>query len=89
MKARAPSLFPAAALPKLGIADGGKVRKHNELVELTVILKRTGALAALVDHGAGAAVWLPLSQIEISPNGDGRTHVVTLPQWLAEEKGMA
>lgn len=89
MRPHPPSLFDEGDLPKLGIADGGKVRKHHELAEVAVIVRRTSPRAVLVDHGRGAPCWLPLSQIEISPNGDGRTHMVTLPSWLAGEKGMA
>lgn len=44
--------------------------------------------AVLVDHGGKEPAWLPLAQIEIAPNPDGKTHTVTLPQWLGEEKEM-
>jgi hypothetical protein len=30
--------------------------------------------------------WLPRSQIEIAPNG--KTFTVTMPEWLATEKGL-
>ena len=33
-------------------------------------------------------VWLPLSQIEIKPSGDGLTQICTMPEWLAVEKGL-
>lgn len=34
------------------------------------------------------AVWLPLSQIEISESGFAGIETVTLPEWLALEKGL-
>lgn len=33
-------------------------------------------------------VWLARSQIEVDPIKGGKLWVVTLPQWLAEEKGL-
>lgn len=33
-------------------------------------------------------VWLAKSQIEAEPARDGKLWIVTLPQWLAEEKGL-
>jgi hypothetical protein len=60
----------------------------SDIVDLTVILKRRTERAVLVDHGGAEQCWLPLSQIEIEPNSDGKTYTVTLPQWLAEEKRM-
>lgn len=34
------------------------------------------------------AVWLPLSQIEIEETGIEGIFTVTLPEWLATEKGL-
>ena len=50
-------------------------------VEVKAILVRAGAKEK--------AVWLPLSQVEIEPNGafEG-IETVTLPEWLAIEKGL-
>jgi hypothetical protein len=62
--------------------------KNTELTDVIVVLKYRTVKAVLVDHGDTVDVWLPLSQIEIEPNADGRTHTVTLPQWLAEDKGI-
>lgn len=61
---------------------------RSDLTDITVIVQHQTANAILCDHGGKAPCWLPLSQIEIAPNTDGKTHTVTLPQWLAEEKGM-
>ena len=60
----------------------------SDLVDVTVIVRHETAAAILVDHGGDKPVWLPRSQVEIAPNTDGKTHTVTLPQWLAEEKEM-
>jgi hypothetical protein len=34
------------------------------------------------------AVWLPLSQIEINSTGAEGIHDITLPEWLARDKGL-
>jgi hypothetical protein len=33
-------------------------------------------------------VWLAKRQIEVEPAKDGKLWIVTLPEWLAEEKGL-
>lgn len=59
----------------------------SNLAEITVERRHETASAILVSDGE-MQVWLPKSQIEIAESGDGRTIVVTLPQWIAEEKGL-
>lgn len=59
-----------------------------DLVDIPVIVRHETDKAVLVDHGEEEPIWLPLSQIEIEPNPDGKTHTVTLPEWLATEKEM-
>lgn len=55
-------------------------------VTLTLELVKPTAAALLVRDGAGAEVWLPRKHISID---DGiRTVRVTLPTWLAIEKGL-
>lgn len=61
---------------------------RSDIIDVTVIVKHETPAAVRVEHGGKAPCWLPRSQIEIEPNADGKTHTVTLPQWLAEEKGM-
>ena len=61
---------------------------RSDLIDIEVIVRHETAAAILVDHGGKAPCWLPRSQIEIAPNTDQKTHTVTLPQWLAEEKEM-
>lgn len=60
----------------------------SDLVDLSVIVRHTTDRAVLIDHGGKEPCWLPLSQVEIAPNADGKTHTLTVPQWLAEEKEM-
>lgn len=61
---------------------------RSDIIDITVIVRHETPKAVLVDHGGKEPCWLPRSQIEIAPNTDGRTFTVSLPQSLAEEKGM-
>lgn len=55
-----------------------KMRKHAE----------TEAAVLVSDDGEESnAIWLPKSQIEIEQEKDG-FYLVTLPAWLAVEKGL-
>jgi hypothetical protein len=56
---------------------------RSDLVDLTAILVTTTARARLYEFENGRA-WLPISQHE----WDEATKTVTLPQTLAEEKGL-
>jgi hypothetical protein len=60
---------------------------RSTVVDVTVIVKYETEKAWLVDHGESKPEWVPKSQAEISPNADGKTHTLTVEQWLAEEKG--
>lgn len=63
----------------------------RELVDLTVHLHAETARAILVsdDGDRGRAVWLPLSQIEVDREKlKSPAVVVTLPEWLAVDKGL-
>lgn len=57
---------------------------------LTLHLDRDSAEAIFVrlPDAETAPVWLPLSQIEVAPERQGRLLMVTLPRWLAEAKGL-
>lgn len=59
---------------------------RSDLIDLSVIVKHRTAKAVLVDHGGEEPCWLPLSQIEIE--GEDGNATVTLPEWLAKDKGM-
>lgn len=53
--------------------------KHAE-TEKAVLVSATGEKAD--------AVWIPLSQIEIYPIGVNGVFEVTMPEWLALDKGL-
>ena len=57
----------------------------GELVDIECQVLIEKELSIRIDDGT-KKVWLPRSQIEIEPNG--RTAIVTMPRWLAEEKGL-
>ena len=61
----------------------------SDLVDLTMQLHVETVKAVLVsdDGEKQNAVWLPLSQIEIEKQR-GDVVIVTMPEWLAIEKGL-
>ena len=61
----------------------------SDLVDITVSKHAETAEAVLVsDTGHSAeAKWLPKSQIEIEPASQKGLFVVTMPEWLAIDKG--
>jgi hypothetical protein len=62
----------------------------SRLIDVTVEQHAETSLAVMVsDTGDVAdAVWLPKSQIEIAPSTRKGFLVVTMPEWLAQEKGL-
>jgi hypothetical protein len=64
--------------------------KNDEPVDLDLTLMAQTDKAILVTDGK-LEQWLPLSLIEWEPRSavDPREVTVTLPQWLAEERGFA
>lgn len=62
----------------------------SDLIDLTMQLHAETAFAVLVsDDGENDnAVWLPKSQIEIDMAEDRGIATVTLPEWLAKDKGL-
>lgn len=68
---------------------------NSDLTDLTLYKRAETALAILVsDDGVEKhAVWLPKSQIEYAPVDSGvggakNIVLVTLPEWLAIERGL-
>lgn len=62
----------------------------SNIIDIDVEVTARTEKAVLVHTGIKEqAVWLPLSQVEIEPNDafDG-IETVTLPEWLALEKGL-
>ena len=63
---------------------------RSNIIDVTVEIVRETAQAVLVhDGGENRAVWLALSQIEVSRN-DPKSGLATIgmPTWLAQEKGL-
>lgn len=56
-----------------------------ELIDVTVALKHETAKAWLVSDGA-KDVWVPKSQGDLAD--DGKVFTLTLPLWLAKDKGL-
>lgn len=59
--------------------------------EINVKVLQTAERAALVTPAfrKGAAVWLPLSLIELAANEDiAGTYRLTCPEWLAKKRGL-
>jgi hypothetical protein len=63
---------------------------RSDLIDLTLQLHHETERAILVsdDGSPDGAVWLAKSLIEFSPVRDGRIVEVTLPEWLATERGL-
>ena len=61
----------------------------SDLVDLDVqVLRRTEKAALVTLDLPENAVWLPLSQIEIAETAFAGIERVTLPEWLALDKGL-
>jgi len=61
----------------------------SNIIDISVEVTARTAKAVLVHQGDKEdAVWLPLSQIEIEPSGIAGIETVTLPEWLAQDKGL-
>ena len=61
----------------------------SNIIDLDVAIEAKTGKAVLVHTGIKEqAVWLPLSQIEIEPTGFSGIETITLPEWLALEKGL-
>lgn len=57
----------------------------TRIIDISVIIVHLTEKAVLIKDAEDAdAVWLPLSQVEV----DEADNVVTLPEWLALEKGL-
>jgi hypothetical protein len=67
------------------LVDGMK----SNIIDIDVEVTHRTEKAVLVHIGSKEdAVWLPFSQIEIEPTGIPGIETVTLPEWLATEKGL-
>lgn len=59
---------------------------ESDLIDLSVLFVRETDKAWCVDAGGKANVWLPKSQCELERGA--RIDTLTLPEWLAKEKGL-
>jgi hypothetical protein len=61
----------------------------SDVIDLTVQkLHETEKAVLVTDSIPEKGVWLARSQIEIEPCETGGLYTVTLPEWLALEKGL-
>lgn len=70
------------------------MRSHpnrSNIYDINVIIVRRTDRAVLVEgalRDTGEPVWVPLSLIELSDNGDETTHKLSAPEWLLVDKGL-
>ena len=61
----------------------------SDLIDIDVqVLHRTEKAVLVTLDVPDNGVWLPLSKIEIEPSGVSGIETVTLPEWLALDKGL-
>lgn len=57
-------------------------------LDLRVVARTNKACCVQADDG-GPEVWIPNSQIEELPSCVGGVHQITIPEWLAIDRGLA
>lgn len=57
----------------------------SNLVDIACMIRHETERAWLIDHGGKDPVWIPKSQAEID---EDHGTILTLPEWLAKEKGL-
>ena len=61
----------------------------SDVIDLDVqVLHQTEKAALVTLDVPENGLWLPLSQIELSETGIAGIMTVTLPEWLAQERGL-
>jgi len=61
----------------------------SNIIDIDVEVTHRTEKAALVHTGnKEESVWVPFSQVEISPSGFAGIETLSLPEWLALEKGL-
>lgn len=61
----------------------------SDIIDIDVqVLHETEKAVLVTDSVPENGVWLPRSKIEIEPTGFGGIYTVTLPEWLALDKGL-
>lgn len=56
-------------------------------LDVQILVDRPAAVLVTLDVSENG-VWLPKSQIEIEETGIAGIHTITLPEWLALDKGL-
>jgi hypothetical protein len=59
----------------------------DEFHEIEVEIRATTDRGVLVSDGV-KEVWLPIGEIETRPADKPGLHIVNLPDWLAEDRGL-
>jgi len=62
--------------------------RRSDLVDISVVLVHETDRAWLVDHGGSENVWLPKSRCELAQEAGGKIWTLTLPECVANEKGL-
>lgn len=60
--------------------------KDKGLIDIACLIRHETDKAYLVDVGEKEPVWLPKSMVEMFDHNSGP--IVTMPHWLAKEKGL-
>jgi hypothetical protein len=69
-------------------ARGPRVTGASDLIDLLLVKRaETDKALGVADSRDSKVIWLPRSQIEFEPQPGGLIRV-TLPQWLAVDKGL-
>lgn len=61
---------------------------RSDLVDISVVLVHETDRAWLLDYGGSEKVWLPKSQGELARDVGGKSWTLTLPERVANEKGL-
>ena len=60
----------------------------SDLVDIACTLRHETERAWFLDVGYAQPVWIPKSQAEYESDPTGGCGIITLPEWLAKEKGL-
>lgn len=61
---------------------------NPRLIDLTLELRHETAMAYLVSDDGKSEHWLPKSQVELGSSVARGVFEFTMPEWLAEKKGL-
>lgn len=61
----------------------------SDIIDVSVqLMNETAAAVRVTTSTPDEGVWLPRSLIEIEPADRGGLHIVSMPEWLALQKGL-